>query len=52
MNSAHATVEDTVPVTTVHGKEATRATAVLAVLALTQLTWLGALVYGALWLLT
>jgi hypothetical protein len=52
MSSADVTVEDTVLVTTVHGKDATRAAAVLALLAVTQLTWFGALAYGAVWLLT
>ena len=52
MSTAEATVEDTVAVTTVHGKDATGAATVFALLAVAQLTWLGALVYGAVWLLT
>jgi hypothetical protein len=52
MSTAEATVEDTVLVTTVHGKGTTRAATVLALLAVAQLMWLGALVYGTIWLLT
>jgi hypothetical protein len=53
MSSAEATVDDAVVVTRVaRGKDGKRAVVVLAVIAVTQLTWLGALVYGAIWLLT
>lgn len=53
MSSAEATVDGTVVVTTsVHGKDATRAATVLAVIVITQLTWLGGIVYAAIWLLT
>jgi len=52
MSSAEATVDDTVRVSTsVGGGEGTRAAAVLAVLAVTQVGWLGGLVYGAVRLL-
>jgi uncharacterized membrane protein len=51
MSTAEATVDDTVVVTTVHGKGATAAT-VLALLAVAQLMWVGALAYGTVWLLT
>jgi uncharacterized membrane protein len=54
MSSAEATVDETVltTTTTVRGRDGTRAATVLALLALTQVTWIGALVYGAIWLLT
>ena len=52
MSSAEATVDDTVLITTTHAGGATRAATVLALLALTQVTWIGALVYGTVWLLT
>ena len=53
MSSAEATVDDTVAVTkTVRDSDATPAAAVLAAIAITQLAWLGAMVYGAIWLLT
>ena len=53
MSSAEATVDDTVAMTTtVHTGDPARATTVLALIALTQLTWIGALVYVAVWLLT
>jgi uncharacterized membrane protein len=53
MSSAEATVDETVLMrSTVRGGDATRAATVLALLAVTQLTWIGALVYGAIWLLT
>ena len=51
MSTAEATVDDTVVVTTVHSKGATRAATVLVLLAITQLMWVGALVYGTVWLL-
>jgi len=53
MSSAEATVDDTVVVTTtVRDSDATRAATVLAAIAITQLAWLAAMVYGAIWLLT
>jgi uncharacterized membrane protein len=53
MSSAEAAVVETVLTsTTVRGRDATRAATVLALLALTQVTWIGALVYGTVWLLT
>lgn len=53
MSSAGATIDGTVVVAkSVRGKDATRAATVLAVIAITQLTWLGGIVYAAIWLLT
>jgi len=53
MSSAEATVDETVLITTtVDAGDATRAATVLALLAVTQLTWIGGLVYGTIWLLT
>lgn len=53
MRSAEATVDGTVVVpTSVRGKDATRAAMLLAVIAITQLAWLGGIVYAAIWLLT
>jgi hypothetical protein len=53
MSSAEAMVDETV-VAEETGRDGhtTRAATVLAVIALTQLTWLGALVYGGLRLLS
>lgn len=53
MSSAEATVDETVGMTTtVDGGTATPAATVLALLAVTQLAWIGALIYGAIWVLT
>jgi len=53
MSSAEATADNAVrATTTVRTRAATRGAAVFALLALTELTWLGALVYGVIWLLT
>lgn len=54
MSSAEAMVDETVVVgsRTNRDGDATRAATVLALIALAQLAWLGALVYGGIWLLT
>ena len=53
MSSAEATVDDTVVMRSTAGNwRVTRAATVLALIALTQLAWLAALTYGAIWLLT
>jgi hypothetical protein len=54
MSSAEAMVDETVVVgsSTNRDGDATRAATVLALIALAQLAWLGALVYGGIWLLT
>jgi hypothetical protein len=53
MSSAEAAVDSTVGMTTTaRDGYATRAATVFALLAVTQLTWFGALVYGAIWLLS
>ena len=53
MSSAEAAVDDAVVMTTtVHAGDAAHTATVLAILAVTQHTWIGALVYGAIWLLT
>lgn len=53
MSSAEATVDETVLMRSTAGsRRVTRSAAVLAVLAVTQLAWLAALTYGAIWLLT
>jgi hypothetical protein len=54
MSSAETMVDETIVMAAGTGRhrDATRAATVFAVLAVTQLTWLGAIVYGAIWLLT
>jgi hypothetical protein len=54
MSSAEAMVDETVVVGSGVGRnwDATRAATAFAVLAVTQLTWLAAMIYGAVWLLT
>lgn len=54
MSSAEAMVDETVVVGSGHGRnwDGTRAATVFAVLAVMQLTWLAAMAYGAIWLLT
>jgi hypothetical protein len=54
MSSAEAMVDEAVVATsgTARSRDATRAATVLAVLAVTQLSWLAALVYGTVRLLT
>ncbi|HEY2778330.1 MAG TPA: hypothetical protein VGI77_10540 [Gaiellaceae bacterium] len=54
MSSAEAMVDETVVAASGigRGRRATRSAAVLAALAVTQVTWLAAIIYGAVWLLT
>jgi hypothetical protein len=53
MSSAGAAVNDTVAMSrTVGSRDATPSATVFALLAVTQLAWLGVLVYGAIWLLS
>jgi len=54
MSSAAAMVDETVEVGSEAGREwdATREATAFAVLAVTQLAWLAAMIYGAVWLLT
>jgi hypothetical protein len=54
MSSAEAMVDETVVVGSGVGRnwDATRAATAFAVLAVTQLAWLAAMIYGAVWLLT
>jgi hypothetical protein len=54
MSSAEAMVDETVVAGSGVGRDwdATRAATAFAVLAVTQLTWLAAMIYGAVWLLT
>lgn len=53
MSSAEAAVNDTVVMTTTVGsRDVTPAATVFALLAVTQLAWLGVLVYGAIWVLS
>jgi hypothetical protein len=54
MSSAETMVDETVVVGAAVGRhrDTTRAATVFAVIAVTQLTWLAAIVYGTIWLLT
>jgi hypothetical protein len=54
MSSAEAMVDETVAVGSEVGRnwDATREATAFAVLAVTQLAWLAAMIYGAVWLLT
>ena len=54
MSSAETMVDETVVVAAGAGRhrDTTRAATLFAVIAVTQMTWLAAIVYGAIWLLT
>jgi hypothetical protein len=54
MSSVETTVDETVVVAAGAGRrrDTTRAATVFAVIAVTQLTWIAAIVYGTIWLLT
>jgi hypothetical protein len=51
MSSAETMVDETVLVGS-RPRDTTRAATVFALIAVTQLTWLAAIVYGTIWLLT